>query len=155
NVVNIKVIRPADWPGGDGTQLEVGTGSTQMTWSTTASGLAIDKSGPTEVAVGGTVTYRIDVRNPSDLSPRLLTVTDSIAPSLTLVGSNPPATVAGTTLTWQLGDLPAGQSRSLEVSFRTSQAGVINNCATVRSADGVSAQDCAATTVTSPSVEIT
>jgi uncharacterized repeat protein (TIGR01451 family) len=155
NVVNIKVIRPADWPGGDGTQLEVGTGQTQMTWSTTASGLVLDKSGPAEVAVGGTVTYKIDVRNPSDLSARSLVVTDSIAPSLTLVGSNPPATVAGATLTWQLGDLPAGQSRSLELSFRTSQAGVINNCATVRSADGVSAQDCAATTVTSPSVEIT
>jgi uncharacterized repeat protein (TIGR01451 family) len=155
NVINVKVIRPADWPGGDGTQLEVGTGVTQMTWSTTASGIVLDKSGPKEVPVGGTVTYRIDVRNPSDLSARLLTVTDSIAPSLTLVGSNPPATVAGTNLTWQLGDLPAGQSRSLEVTFRTSQAGVINNCATVRSADGVSAQDCAATTVTSPNVELT
>lgn len=156
NVVNIKVIRPADWPNGDGTQLEVGTGTTQMTWSTTASGLVLDKSGPAEVAVGGTVTYRIDVRNPSDLSARLLTVTDSIAPTLTLVGSNPPATLSGgTTLTWQLGDLPAGQSRSMEMTFRTSQAGVINNCATVRSADGVSAQDCAATTVTSPSVELT
>lgn len=155
NTINIKVIRPADWPGGDGTQLEVGTGTTQMTWSTTASGLVLDKSGPSEVAVGGTVTYKIDVRNPSDLSARALVVTDSIAPSLTYVGSNPPATVAGNTITWQLGDLAAGQARSMELSFRTSQAGVINNCATVRSADGVSAQDCAATTVTSPSVEIT
>ncbi|MCE9605819.1 MAG: DUF11 domain-containing protein [Planctomycetia bacterium] len=155
NTVNIQVIRPADWPGGDGTQLAVGTGSTQMTWSTTASGLSIDKSGPAEVAVGGTVTYRIDVRNPSDLSARLLTVTDAIPNTLTLIGSNPPALVTGSTVTWQLGDLPAGQSRSLELSFRTSQAGIINNCATVRSADGVSAQDCAATTVTSPSVEIT
>ena len=79
NIINITIIRPADWPGGDGTPLVVGSGTTQKTWTTTtAGGLSIDKSGPTEAAVGGTITYRIVVRNPSDLTARGLVVTDAI-----------------------------------------------------------------------------
>ena len=155
NQINIQVIRPADWPNGDGTQLVVGSGSTQKTWTTSTTGLNIDKSGPKEVAVGGTITYRIDVRNPSDLTARGVTVTDAVPAGLTLLGSNPPATAGPTSLTWALGDLAAGQARSIELSFRAMQPGIVNNCATVQSADGAQAQDCAATTVTNPSIEIT
>lgn len=155
NTINIQVIRPADWPGGDGTQLVVGTGVTQKTWTAQSAGLLIDKSGPREVPLGSTLTYRIDVRNPGDLTARGLTVTDAVPTGLSYVGSNPPATVTGTTLSWQLGDLAAGQSRTIELSFRTEQSTVINNCATVKSIDGASAQDCAATTVTVPAVQVT
>jgi uncharacterized repeat protein (TIGR01451 family) len=155
NQINIQVIRPADWPGGDGTQLVVGSGKTTKTWTTSVTGLNIDKSGPTEVAVGGTITYRIDIRNPSDLSARGVVVTDAVPAGLMLLGSNPPASVNGNNLQWQLGDLPAGTARSVELSFRAMQPGVVNNCATVQSADGVQAQDCAATTVTNPTIEIT
>jgi len=72
-----------------------------------------------------------------------------------LLGSTPQAAVSGTTLTWNLGDLASGQSRQIEMSFQAQQPAVINNCATVRSADGTTAQDCAATTVTQPTVELT
>ena len=155
NTINIQVIRPADWPGGDGTQLVVGTGATQKTWTAQSAGLLIDKQGPREVPLGSTLTYRIDVRNPGDLTARGLTVVDAVPNGLSYIGSNPPATVAGTNLSWQLGDLAAGQSRTIELSFRTDQSTVVNNCATVTSLDGVSAQDCAATTITVPAVEVT
>jgi uncharacterized repeat protein (TIGR01451 family) len=155
NTINIQVIRPADWPGGDGTPLVVGSGSTQKTWTTQSAGLSIDKVGPREVPIGGTITYRIDVRNPGDLTARGLTVTDAVPASVQYIGSNPPATVNGTTLSWALGDLGPGQTRSIELSFRALQSTVVNNCATVTSLDGVTAQDCAATTITTPTVEIT
>ena len=154
NTINIQVIRPADWPGGDGTQLVVGSGCTQKTWTTSTQGLLVDKSGPTEVAVGATITYRIDIRNPSDLTARGVTVTDAVPSGLTLLGSNPPATMNGTNLTWPLGDLPAGQGRTIELSFRAQQPGVVNNCAQVQTTDGQTAQDCAATTITNPSIDI-
>jgi uncharacterized repeat protein (TIGR01451 family) len=155
NVINIQVIRPADWPGGDGTPLVVGSGTTQKTWTTQSAGLSIDKSGPREVPLGGTITYRIDVRNGGDLTARGCTVTDAVPASVQYVGSNPPASVNGTTLSWSLGDLGPGQTRSIELSFRAQQSTVVNNCATVTSLDGVTAQDCAATTITTPTVEIT
>ncbi|MGC3969334.1 MAG: hypothetical protein QM775_18835 [Pirellulales bacterium] len=106
NKINIQVIRPADWPGGDGTQLVVGSGTTSMTWTTSVTGLNIDKSGPTEVAVGGTITYRIDIRNPSDLTARGVTVTDAVPAGLMLLGSNPPATVNGNNLSWRSATCP-------------------------------------------------
>jgi uncharacterized repeat protein (TIGR01451 family) len=117
--------------------------------------LSIDKNGPPEAAVGGTVTYRIVVRNPGDLSARGLVVTDAIPAGLAFIGSTPQAAVSGTTLTWNLGDLAAGQSRQIELSFQAQQPAVVNNCATVRTADGFTAQDCAATTITQPTVELT
>lgn len=156
NTVNITIIRPSDFPGGDGAPLAVGSGATQMTWNTaTSGGLWIDKSGPTEAAVGSTLAYRIVVRNPSDLTAKGLVVTDAVPTGLNYLGSTPQAAVSGSTLTWNLGDLGPGQSRQIELSFQATQPAVVNNCATVRAADGATAQDCAATTVTQPTVELT
>lgn len=157
NVINVAVIRPADWPTGDGSPLVVGSGTTQMTWTTTKAGggLWIDQTGPSEAIVGSTLTYRIVVRNPSDLTAKGLVVTENVPTGLTFVGSTPQAQVAGNALTWTLGDLAGGQSRQIEMTFQSTQAAVINSCSTVRSADGASAQDCAVTTITQPSVELT
>lgn len=157
NVINVAVIRPADWPSSDGSPLVVGSGVTQMTWTTTKAGggLWIDQTGPSEATVGTTLTYRIVVRNPSDLTAKGLVVTENIPTGLTLVGSTPQPQVAGNALTWVLGDLAGGQSRQIELTFQANSAAVVNSCSTVRSADGSSAQDCAVTTITSPSVELT
>jgi uncharacterized repeat protein (TIGR01451 family) len=156
NTVNISIIRPADWPGGDGSPLVVGTGATQKTWTAASSGgLMIDKSGPSEVAVGGTATYRIVIRNPSDLTARGIVVTDVVPTGMTFLGSTPQGAVMNNNLSWQLGDLAAGQSRQIELSFQATTPAVVNQCATVRTADGATAQDCVATTITQPLVELT
>lgn len=157
NVVNIAVIRPADWPTSDGSPLVIGSGTTQMTWTTASAGggLWIDQSGPSEAIVGSTVAYRIVVRNPGDVTVKGLVVTENVPSGLSFIGSTPQAQVAGTALTWALGDLAGGQSRQIELSFQAQQPAIVNSCATVRSADGATAQDCAVTTITQPSVELT
>src|SRR5207248_8653084 len=111
-------------------------------------------SGPSEVAVRGTATYRIALRNPSDLSARGVIVADQVPTGLTFVGSTPQATILNNNLSWQLGDLAAGQSRQIELTFQATTPAVVNNCATVRTADGATAQDCVATTITQPLVEL-
>lgn len=152
NTIQIQVIRPAGVPGSDGTRMIVGSGVAQKTW--TAPYLSLRVTGPAEVAPGAAVTYRIDVQNPGELPAKDVLVTNPVPAGLNFTGANPPPTTTGPELQWRLGDLPARQSRTIEVSFSAERAGTVNNCASARAADGLSAQDCATTTIVSPTVEI-
>ncbi len=53
-----------------------------------------------------------------------------------------------------LGDLRGGERRTIEVNFRAEQAGVFNNCAVARTADGQTSQDCASTAVVTAELEV-
>jgi uncharacterized repeat protein (TIGR01451 family) len=66
------------------------------------------------------------------------------------VRSDPAATVNGKQLTWQIGDLEAGDSRDISVWLKADQEGTIVNCASV-SADP---RTCAATHVVHPAVQL-
>lgn len=152
NPIAIQVFRPADPTNPASERLLVGNGSTNKTWS--AAEISLDKSGPAEAAVGSTITYRLTVRNPSDLSARDVVVTDALSNGLTFVSSNPEATIEAAQVVWRLGDLPGGETRTIDVQFRVDKAGTLNNCASVTATDGLSAQDCATTTVLNPSLEL-
>ena len=143
NTIGIQVIRPADGPGGE--RFVVGSGATHKTWSTP--GLSLRKTGPERGVVGDTLVYRIEVRNPGDLTSKGIVVTDQLSEGLTFLSSNPPVEPAGGQLQWQLGDLLSGEGRTIEVNLRAERPGTLNNCATAASADKLTAQDCAATTV--------
>ncbi|HEY1599205.1 MAG TPA: DUF11 domain-containing protein [Pirellulales bacterium] len=146
NAISVQIIRPAELSGSYGQRLVVGNGSTMETWAASGS-LSLRTTGPSQATVGSTVTYRIDVSNPSPLSVRQAVVTDQIPAGLTFVSSTPPAQPAGGRLEWQLGDVNAGQSVVIEADFRADKAGTISNCAALSSAEGLSAQSCATTTV--------
>jgi uncharacterized repeat protein (TIGR01451 family) len=161
NTVSIQVIRPAELAGLDGTRLVVATGGTQMTW--TAPQISLRKTGPVQGSVGATLTYRLEVRNPGDSIAREVVVNDPVPEGLTYVSSAPAATTPaagagaapGGTIEWRLGDLQAGQTRVIEANFRADKVGTVNNCATVRTLEGITAQSCATTTVVLPTVDVT
>lgn len=153
NTINVQIIRPGNLAGGDGTRLVMGSGVMQKTW--TSPDISLDKTGPAEASVGATVIYRIVVANPGDLPARDVIVTDDVPSGFTYLSSNPQATISGGKLTWQLGTLRPRESRVVEINLRADQQGVANNCATVRTADGLTASDCAATTVVVPTLEVT
>ena len=116
-------------------------------------GIVLRKTGPTQATVGALVTYRIEVTN-SGAAARGVAVSDQIMPGLSYASSVPPATSSEGQLQWQLGDLPAGATRTIDVSFRAERSGIYNNCAVARTADGQTSQDCASTTVLVPELEV-
>ncbi len=144
NVVSIQVIRPADSATGN-QRMVMGTGTTSKTWS--SPDIALQKTGPAQAAIGALATYRLEIRNPGGASVRDVVVIDQIPPGMTHVSSNPPATVQAARLEWRLGELLGGQTATIEFNVRVDQAGTFNNCASLTTAEGLTAQDCVSTTV--------
>lgn len=142
NNISIQVIRPAELGSG---RLVIGAGTTHKTWTT--GDMALRMVGPAQAAVGAGVNYRIEVTNPGDLSLRDVIVTDQLPPGMTFINSNPAAIDQGGRIEWRLGDIPARQTRLIDFNVRVDRAGTFNNCASARSAENMSAQDCASTTV--------
>lgn len=117
------------------------------------SSIALKKVGPAQATVGAMVTFRIEIQAAS-AGARDVTVNDQLSPGLTFAHSNPMATVLGNQLDWRLGDLRGGELRTIEVTFRAEQAGVYNNCAVARTAEGQTSQDCVNTTVLVPELDV-
>ena len=152
NTVRIEIIRPAQSAGGAAPRLVVATGTTTKTWS--SPDIAVRMNGPSRGSIGATLTYRIDVSNPGGISASGVSVSSDIPAGLSFLNSTPTATAGGSRLQWELGELAAGQMRSIEVNLRADRVGTFNNCATATTSEGLTAQDCATTTVTVPSLEV-
>ncbi|HSD85820.1 MAG TPA: right-handed parallel beta-helix repeat-containing protein, partial [Anaerolineae bacterium] len=85
------------------------------TYEITNTNVAIAKtSHVTQTAVGSLITYTIAYSNPSGIAAPNVVITDVLGSNLAYVGdtSGYSATVAGNIVTWQIGTLPSGASRS-------------------------------------------
>jgi uncharacterized repeat protein (TIGR01451 family) len=101
--------------------------------------ISIDKRGPASATRGATFRYTIVVRNNSSFAARNVEVTDLVPANLTLVRIPSGAFIRNGVVTWRLGTLRAGQSRTLSMLVRvnpTTSATRITNTATV-TADGL------------------
>ncbi len=152
NKVCIQIIRPRTAGGAHGERLVVGRGSTLKTWS--SPDLAVKKIAPATASLGTTVRYRIEVSNPGDLPAEDVIVTDEIPDELAYLSSNPPGTLEGNRLQWQVGRLGAGETRSIELDCRADELGSVTNCVDAIAAGGLEASHCATTTVSAVDVEL-
>ncbi len=148
NQICIEVIRSGQLPGGNGQRMAVGKGSTMKTW--TAADIAVKISGPATGSVGSTLTYRIDVSNPGDLTSKNVIASNTVPNGLTYISSNPPAETSGSRLQWRLGELGPRQHRTIEINYRGEKEGSLSNCADVSAEGGLKVSDCATTTITAP-----
>jgi uncharacterized repeat protein (TIGR01451 family) len=153
NQINVQIIRPAEIEGASGERLIIASGITYKTW--TSPQVSLRKSGPAHGSVGGTLTYRIEVRNTAELTVKEVAVTEQLTPGLSFLGSTPPATPAAGKLVWRLGDLRGGEARTIELNLRADRAGALNNCAVLTTAEGLTAQDCVTTTIVVPAIDVT
>jgi uncharacterized repeat protein (TIGR01451 family) len=147
--IRIRIIRPQC--GGE-PSIEIGGGFTSLTWS--APGLALSMSGPATAELNSTANYQITVNNPGDMPARDVVVSDVLPPGLTLIGSDPPATPLGDRLEWRLGDLSGLASQTITLNCRTGRRGDIQHCATARTADGLTAEDCVTTRISAPLLSV-
>jgi uncharacterized repeat protein (TIGR01451 family) len=92
---------------------------------------------PSPVSAGSLLTYRIEVANVDSVVARDVVVVDAVPEGTSLVSTTGPATPAGDSVQWTLGDLEAGDTIALGVVVRApSEAGSIVNEGAVATATG-------------------
>jgi uncharacterized repeat protein (TIGR01451 family) len=140
--IRVQIFKPAD---ACSEKMLVRESSVLVTW--TAPSLGIRQMGPPSAAIGGTITYRIEVTNPGDLTARELLASEEVPDGLEFVQSKPAAVVAGRRLEWRLSDLAPRQQQIIEATFRTTRQGTVAHCVNVTAAGGLRASHCASTNV--------
>src|SRR5262249_49491395 len=107
NNIEINVMRPENLqcckPA-----VNLGGCKTSKTWI--GPKIAIDKKCTPSALVGDAVNYTIVVNNPSAVAATNVMVTDTVPNGIQYVSSTPAAQASGSSLSWSLGSLAAGQS---------------------------------------------
>ncbi|MFO0897174.1 MAG: hypothetical protein U0836_07045 [Pirellulales bacterium] len=148
----MRLIRPANSARGDERPLVIGNATTQKTW--TSPEIAVRVVGPSQASLGATASFQVQVSNPGDLPARGVVVTVPTPSGLTFLSSTPPAPATGNQVEFQLLDLAAKQSQTIALDYRIDGPGQAQVCASVRTAEGLSAQDCVTTALTSPTLSV-
>ncbi len=109
--------------------------------------LEITKSGPATARVGSEVTYNITVRNAGTSVVRDVVVTDAVPNGLAHSSGQP-------SLSFNVGNLAAGEAKQLPVTFTAKQRGRICNVAIATSSNAGRVQAEACTVITEPRLEL-
>jgi uncharacterized repeat protein (TIGR01451 family) len=154
NHIGVEVLRPPDPARPGGASLAIAHGATTMEWQ--APQVALTIAGPASAAVGQETAYTIVVTNSGQVPSQFLTAHDTIPPTLEYVRSDPPAERQQGTpeLIWSVGDLPGGQSRTIQAVFRPTQPGKVVNTAAVVSSDGLKEEKKAETDVVTAGLQV-
>lgn len=89
--------------------------------------LDVSKTGPATVAPDGDLTYTVTITNHGPSPAQDAVVTDDLPAQLTGVTASDSATVAGGTVTWNLGTLAPGQSVIRTITGTAPAAGTLTN----------------------------
>jgi uncharacterized repeat protein (TIGR01451 family) len=110
--------------------------------------IKMTKTMPPEVPLGG--EFLAELHLAAQACAANVVVRDTVPANATYVRSEPAATVEGKQLTWQVGNLEAGDARDIKLWLKADEEGTIQNCASV-SADP---RTCAATHVVHPAIQL-
>lgn len=94
--------------------------------------LSVTKTGPDVRYVGRTVEYQITVTNTGDGEARDTVLTDALPSGTSFVSATDGGQMSGGSVTWNLGTLAPGQSRSVNMTVKPSSRGTIHNTAMAR-----------------------
>ncbi len=125
-----KAAPVAPMPSGDGlnrTSMAFPTGVRET------SAILLERTMPSEVTAGSEFSYDMKVCNLTNMTLSGVTLKDACMANATFVASNPPVS-AGTPLkdmTWSLGDLKAGECKTVKVTVKPTGTGEVTSCATV------------------------
>lgn len=150
--VAVEVIRAPDPAATSAPGITVGTAETHVDWQ--SPGLALDVTGPPALALNQEGQYTITLRNTGQLASRSLNVREDLPPSTQLVRSDPPAKIEGNQLVWSLAELPGGQTKTLEVVLRQTQAVRSDHHVSAVTAEGLRDEKAIATLGTRPGLKL-
>lgn len=107
--------------------------------SITAGGLVnLSIQTPREVAVGEAFTY--EIKAVANGCAGNVVVTDVLPEGTSLVETQPAAIVSGNQLTWNLGNLDSGETKTLKITVKSDREGALLSCATLKADPRVCAQ---------------
>ena len=108
----------------------------------------MNKTMPPEASLGG--EFMAELHLTAQACAGNVVVHDTVPANASYVRSEPAATVDGNLLTWQIGNLEAGESRDIKLWLKAEQEGMIVNCASV----SAEPRTCAATRVVHPAIQL-
>lgn len=92
--------------------------------------LAVTKTGPNERYIGRPATYEITVMNKGDIAARDTVLVDPLPAGTEFVSAEEGGTFSGGTVTWRLGNMEPGASRTVRLTLKPTQRGTAKNTAT-------------------------
>lgn len=105
--------------------------ATEATASFAGPALEISKTCPGLRYLGREARFEISVTNRGDATATNVVVTDVLTGGFAFVGADNDGRREGDRVVWRLGDLPAGETRTMSVTVLCNQIGVVKNRATV------------------------
>jgi uncharacterized repeat protein (TIGR01451 family) len=93
--------------------------------------LVIQKFAPSEIQVGKTAKFVVQIRNAGGQSADGVTIRDEIPQGTKLISTSPSATTEGSHIIWQIGKLSPGEDRTVEMQLMPTTEGDIGSVATV------------------------
>jgi uncharacterized repeat protein (TIGR01451 family) len=95
--------------------------------------LDVQKVGPTgKRYIGRPVDYTITVSNKGDTVAKGTVLTDTVPAGLQFVSASDGGAASGSAITWNLGDMAPGATKTVTVRFNATVAGEVKNVATAR-----------------------
>ncbi len=131
-----------------------GPGSVRMAFPTgneATSAILLERTTPAEVVVGQQVEYKICVCNLTSMKLTGVVVSDECLDNFKISESSPGGTMRGTATSWNLGDLAAGECKTITVRGTATKAGTFTSCADVK----YNSLLCTTTNVVQPAIAIT
>ncbi len=113
----------------------------------TAPQLSLRVTGPETVRADEEVAYTFEIRNEDARTAENVELVNPIPRALRYVSSVPAGSLLGNQVVWQVGSIPAGQSRVIDVRYIASGAQDIRNCGTLRWHGASSIENCAESSV--------
>lgn len=101
------------------------------TGAESTSTIMVERMMPAQVNAGQNFDYIFKVTNLTQNNVSNVVLRDECEPKLNVVSSNPAFVGAAPTLTWNLGDLAPGQSKTVTVTAKAGQTGTVGSCANV------------------------
>ncbi len=121
--------------------------------------LSIRATGPSQATAGATFTYHLVVTNSAESTARDIVVTGQDPPGLEYISSDPaslaPASIgSGRSRQWQMGELQAQGTQTIDVNYRISEPGELRYCIGLSSTNGAPARDCVTTRIVAAPWEV-
>jgi len=111
--------------------------------------IQMNKTMPPEVTLGS--EFMSELHLTAQACAANVVVHDTVPPGASYVRSEPAAVVDGSQLTWQVGNLESGESRTIRLWLKPEKEGSLVNCASV----SAEPRTCAATRVVNPAIQLT